>query len=106
MDIKIRINLLLLGLFALIISSCNFNKRDKTYSISQNGNNLYIAMPHPEKNENGIDWKGVFLSDVVEDVYQKLRDSSLYGECSLYVRLEKILLINTVIRITVMMSIF
>lgn len=82
-----KIKLLLCGLIAIVVISC---KEDKPYSISLNGNNLYITMPHPTENEKGIDWNGVFMSDVVEDVYQQLKESSIKGECHLYVRFENV----------------
>lgn len=82
-----KFRLLLCGLIAIVVISC---KEDKPYSISLNGNNLYITMPHPTENEKGIDWNGVFMSDVVEDVYQQLKESSIKGECHLYVRFENV----------------
>ncbi len=85
-----------MALFAIVIclsfTNCSFSNDEKPYSLSLEGNNLYITIPYPTIGviEFGkVNWGKVRLSDVVEDVYQKLRDSSLYGECSLYVRLEK-----------------
>lgn len=81
---------LLCGFIAFILVACNSKQSDKPYSISLNGNNLYITMPHPTENEKGIDWNGVFMSDVVEDIYQQIKESAIKGECHLYVRFENV----------------
>lgn len=48
-------------------------------------------MPHPTLGLAGInmvDWRGVSLSEVCEDVYQTLNESSISGECFFYVRFD------------------
>lgn len=90
MNIITRFEYLLCGLIAIVVISC---KEDKPYSISLNGNNLYITMPYPTigiVGINKVDWNGVFLSDVVEDVYQQIKESAIKGECHLYVRFENV----------------
>lgn len=91
-----KVGFLLAALFLLLSISCNNMQRDsyKAYSLALKGNNLYITMPRPTESNVGInevDWKGVSLSEVVEDIYQMLRNCNLYGQSSLYVRFETVL---------------
>lgn len=84
-----RFRLLLCWFIAFILVACNSEQSDKSYTLELNGNDIYITMPHPTMGIIGInevDWRGVQLSDVIEDVYQTILANSIYGECNLYVR--------------------
>ena len=81
----------LIGLLVVmaVVSCDSCSKKEKAYSLSLEGNNLYITMPHPTfgiVQLGKADWRGVSLSEVVEDVYQTILDSSITGECNLFVR--------------------
>lgn len=90
-SIKEPFSRMIVWLAAIVfLMACN-SQSDKPYSIAMQGNNLYITMPYPTSslNEYGqIDWHGVELSDVVEDIFKELQSSDFDGDCSLYARFE------------------
>ena len=81
---------LILLIVSVVFTACNNRQTDKPYSISTNGNNLYVTMLHPVMENDSINWNGVFLTDVVEDMFQEMRNSSIKGGCHLYVRFENV----------------
>ena len=88
-----KISLLASSLIVLAVCfiSCggSSSKKEKAYSLSLEGNNLYITMPHPTLGTAQLgkaNWFDINLSDVVEDIYQTILDSSISGECNLFVR--------------------
>lgn len=86
---KNKIVFLIPTLFLLLFVSCN-KDNGKAYSIAPKDNNLYITMPQPTENKNGLDWKGVSLSEVVEDIYQTLQNCNLNEQVFLYLRFKTI----------------
>ncbi|MCH5240801.1 MAG: hypothetical protein J1F67_00030 [Muribaculaceae bacterium] len=78
-----------IGIIAII--SCN---KKKSYSITIEGNNLYITMPYPRVGVSGInkrDWKDFTLNELIEDTFQELKDCSKSGINTVWVcvKLEK-----------------
>lgn len=66
-------------------------KEKKSYSVTFEGDNLYITMPYPRVGISGInkrDWKDFTLNDVIEGTFNKLKDSTKSGIITIWVRLE------------------
>lgn len=93
---KNRISLLASGFVGLlavaVFTSCDsFSKEDNVYSLSLEGNNLYITMPHPTIGIVGINevsWRGVDLDELTNDIYTLLKKQHLSDIYSLYVKFE------------------
>ena len=76
-------------LLMILFLQCN---EKKSYSITMEGNNLYITMPYPRIGVSGInkrDWKDFTLNDVIQDTFKKLKNSTKSGNISVWVKLEK-----------------
>lgn len=73
----------------MISTSCNEKKSN--YTIYWQENNLCVVMPHPTKgivSPGLIDWRGVELSDVLEDIYNEFQKTNMSGNVLVWVRFE------------------
>ena len=79
-------------IFAFALVFCAFTSCEqmgnKPYSLSWQGNSLYITMPYPSIGIVGINelsWGEVEPTELVEDIFKALKSSNLTGNCPLYV---------------------
>lgn len=79
-------------LLVLSLNSCAYFKLDqKSYKTFWQDNSLYIVMPHPSMGIVGpgvIDWRGVELDEVIDDIYSNLINSNLSGNVNVFIRFE------------------
>lgn len=83
----------LLSLLVLVLfSSCDkHDVIEQSYKIYWQDDNICIVMPHPTlgiAGRNQIDWRGVDLSDVVNNVFSELQSTKESGEVFIWVRFE------------------
>ena len=68
-------------LFILFLTlSCekgkNIQQEENLFKIYWNNGKLYIDMPKPSKYQGDIDWKGVDKNNLVENVYNEIKNNS------------------------------
>lgn len=89
---KSFLTLIIIAVFFGISSCDKNNKKDKDYSTYLQDNNLCITMPHPTMGvvQPGlIDWRGIHLNDIYEELFEKLVKSNNTGEIYIWVRFEQ-----------------
>ena len=78
-------------LCVILMVSCSIDDKKSNYALDWQGNNLCVIMPHPTMgiiSPGLIDWRGVELSDVVENIYNELMKTDFSGNVSIWVRFE------------------
>lgn len=80
---------IIFGAILILVSACD--KKKNNYTVYWEGNNLCAVMPHPTSSIvvlGQTDWRGVELSEVVEDIYNELQKTKLSGNVLVWVRFE------------------
>ena len=75
-------------LMMILLIQCN---EKKSYSITIEGNNLYITMPYPRVGVSGINqkgWSDFKLEDIIEETFIMLRKNAKSGIVNVWIKLE------------------
>ena len=85
-------NTVFIMLYTILILLTSCDEKKSNYTLDWQDYNLCVIMPHPTMGvvtPGLIDWKGVELSEVIEDICNEFRKTNLSGSVSVWVRFEK-----------------
>lgn len=78
---------------AMLLVSCGQSEPNKKYSLSFNGDSLYIVIQSSDISSNETDLRlnsyNTNASTLVSDVFQTLKNDTINKECSLFIRIVK-----------------
>ena len=85
--------ILLIILSALLLCACGLFEKDKPYMVYWEDNNLCLVLSRPSvgiSGPNKVEWNGVDMSELRDDMYESIMKSELTGEFHIWVRFKRV----------------